>query len=152
MNTVVFFLAGVTIGLVTDKLYHSWFESKHNSKEADNEERVKTTEKKVSGVEAATENSQVNKTSIAGNEKAEPSELGQSSARADAKHDDLSQIKGVGVKLAAALNQIGVYTFEQLSSSPVDSLFEKLKATGGRFTRSSIATVVERAQLAVNER
>ncbi|RUM42797.1 MAG: hypothetical protein DSY80_06600, partial [Desulfocapsa sp.] len=58
-------------------------------------------------------------------------------------------LKGVGPRLAEALDDIGIYNYAQLSSSSVDSLFERLKETGGRFNRPVIYSIVEQAKLAV---
>ncbi len=65
---------------------------------------------------------------------------------------ELETLKGVGPKLVEALDEIGIYNYEQLSSSSVDTLLEQLRETGGRFSRPAISSIVERAQLAANEK
>ena len=67
-------------------------------------------------------------------------------------HDDFSQLKGVGPKLAEALDAIGIYNYEQLSEPPVDILLERLQETGGRFSRPAISVIMERAKQAAEER
>lgn len=67
-------------------------------------------------------------------------------------HDDLSQLKGVGPKLAEALDAIGIYNYEQLSGLPVDILLERLRETGGRYSRAVILLIMERAKQAAEER
>ena len=51
MNTIIFFLAGVAIGMATDKLYHSYFKNGSHAEAADNESTVEATEKEVSSDE-----------------------------------------------------------------------------------------------------
>jgi predicted flap endonuclease-1-like 5' DNA nuclease len=46
--------------------------------------------------------------------------------------DDLVEIKGIGLKSAAALNKAGIYTFDQLAQTPVDELREITHAAGLR--------------------
>jgi len=68
-------------------------------------------------------------------------------------HDDLSQLKGVGPKLAEALDAIGIYNYEQLSEPSVDILLERLRETDGRrFSRTAISVIMERAKQAAEER
>ncbi|MCU7834196.1 MAG: hypothetical protein KZQ83_02995 [gamma proteobacterium symbiont of Taylorina sp.] len=66
--------------------------------------------------------------------------------------DDLSQLKGVGPKLAEALDTIGIYNYEQLSEPPVDILLERLRETGGKFSIPVISVIMERAKQAAEER
>ena len=113
---MIFFLAGVSLGLTTDKLYQYIVKNPNHPEEA------------------------------------ESSQTTANAGKAEDGHDDLSQIKGVGPKLAGALDGIGIYNYGQLSSSSVDGLFEQLRAAGGKFNKSTIAAIVERAQLAANEK
>lgn len=114
MTTFIIFLAGISLGLASDKLYHLVVNKKHT-------------------------------------EEKEPVQTEEVLSEAEEGHDDLSQLKGVGPKLADALDKIGIYNYAQLSSSSVDTLLEQLGETGGKFSRSVISSVVERAQLAANE-
>ena len=54
--------------------------------------------------------------------------------------------------MAEALDAIGIYNYEQLSKPPVDILLDRLRETGGRFNRSAISAVMERAKQAADER
>ena len=116
MNTLIFFLAGISLGLFTDKLYHYLVVNKKHTEEG------------------------------------EPARTEDIPSVAEEGNDDLSQLKGVGPKLADALDKIGIHNFEQLASSSVDSLLEQLRETGGRFSGSAISSIVGRAQLAANEK
>lgn len=77
----------------------------------------------------------------------EVAEAGKESTREE-QYDDLSQLKGVGPKLVKALDEVGIHNFEQLSKSSVDLLLEKLRETGGRFSRPVISAVIGRAMRA----
>lgn len=116
MNTLILFLAGVSLGLTADKMYHYLFANKKHTEED------------------------------------EPTRTEDNPSEAEDRHDDLSQLKGVGPKLADALDEIGVYNYEQLSRSSVDTLVEQLRKTGGKFSRPAILSIVERAQLAISEK
>lgn len=151
MNTIIFFLAGVSIGLATDKLYQSLFVARKQADEAEKEETVGSSEDKVPEVEESAVKERADK-----QEKADLKEQAtvrdtDVTGKAKEKQDNLSQLKGVGPKLAEALGKIGVNSFQQLSDSSVDSLLEQLKETGARFTRPSIESVVQRAREAVDE-
>jgi len=140
MNTFIFFLAGVSLGLAADKMYHYLVTNRICSKKDDTEGTLETIEQHVDEDE------------MADIEEPEPTRTEAIASEAEERHDDLSQLKGVGPKLADALDKIGIYNYEQLSSSPIDSLLEKLRETGGKFSRSAISSVVDRAQLAVDEK
>ena len=71
---------------------------------------------------------------------------------AEEKHDDLTQIKGVGPKLAAALDVVGIHTYAQLSRASADTLSERLQETGGRFNRTVISDIIERAKQVAEDR
>lgn len=135
MNTLIFFLAGISLGLVSDKLYHSYVAGKKHP-EGGAKERENVDQK-------------VDKIDTDQTEKGESTQAESISSDTDSGHDDLSQIKGVGPKLEEALNKIGIYNYQQLSSSSVDALFVRLKEAGGKFNKSTIASIVERAQQAV---
>lgn len=132
MNVLMVFVAGVAAGWVTDKLYRS-FVGKRQCCEDDiilNEKNVGDSIKKDVDKTAQTADKYISGDIT----------------------DDLSVLKGVGPKLEGALDEIGIHNYEQLSSSPVDELLERLRETGGRFTMASISSVVERAKLATAER
>ena len=139
MSTLIFFLAGVSLGLASDKLYH-FVLNKKCTEEDDRE----------GGVESIKE--QVDENKSAEIEEEKPRRTEEIPGETGERHDDLSQLKGVGPKLASALDEISIYSYEQLSSSSVDVLHEQLKETGGKFSRSAISSIVERAQLAANEK
>jgi len=140
MNTLILFLAGVSLGLAADKMYHFVVANKKCTEEDDKEGGVETIEEQVDENEKAEIKKQ------------EPARTEALPAEAEERHDDLSQLKGVGPKLAAALDEISIYNYEQLSSSSIDMLVDQLRETGGKFSRSAISSIVERAQLAVNEK
>ena len=128
MNTLILFLAGVSIGLTADKMYHYLFANKKCTEDGDKE----------GGAETIVEE--------------EPARTEELPGEAEERRDDLSQLKGVGPKLAGALDEIGIYNYKQLSSSSVDILLEHLRETGGKFSRPAVSSIVERAKLAVNEK
>lgn len=128
MNILIVLVSGVTVGWAVDKLYHSFTGKGESASDAGSSEEVDTSkEVKPEG-----------KTDVIKDGKG-----------ADNAKDDLGQLKGVGPKLLNALDEIGIYNYQQLSSSSVDILLEQLRETGGRFTRASILSIVERAKLAV---
>ena len=141
MNTLILFLAGVSLGLAADKMYHLAVANKKCTEKDGKEE---------GGVETIEE--QVDENEKAEIKKQEPARTEALPGEAEERHDDLSQLKGVGPKLAAALDEISIYNYEQLSSSSIDMLVDQLRETGGKFSRSAISSIVERAQLAVNEK
>jgi len=137
MNVLFIFVAGVTVGWVADRLYSSFSDKRQSSNddvisatvETENSKKIEnTTSKKTTDI---VENKNLDKDSIN-----------------DFHRDNLSQLKGVGPKLAKAFDELGIQNFEQLSSSSVDILLERLKKTGGRFTRTSLLSVIEQAKLA----
>jgi len=142
MNIWVF-LAGVSVGWAADKLYNSYIAKKTY---ADEENETLEAEEK----EFAVENAKKEKTS-AEKSKTEKKSLTKKKSLEEI-HDDLSQLKGVGPKLAEALDAIGIYNYEQLSEPSVDILLERLRETGGRFSRPAISVIMERAQQAAEER
>ena len=123
MNILVF-LAGVSVGWAADRLYNSYIAKKTQGDEGNETLKVEAEEK-----ESLTEKESLEEI-----------------------HDDLSQLKGVGPKLAEALDAIGIYNYEQLSEPPVDILLERLRETGGRFNRPVISVIMERAKQAAEER
>ena len=150
MNTIIFFLAGVSIGLATDKLYHSLFTSRKHAEAKDKNER-RGREKKVRAAEEPAASESIEESKVTGIKEVSTQSVGFSTETGES-HDDLSQIKGVGPKLNDALQEVGINSYKELANSSGDSLFEKLRETGGRFTKAAILSVVERAQLAVNEK
>ena len=130
MNILIIFVAGISVGWVAEKLYHSCAVKGQSSDDGIVEkEAVVEDPKKAKDAVKIAEDENVS---------------------SDAT-DDLSQLKGVGPKLADALDKIGIYNYKQLSSSSIDSLLERLKETGGRFTRPSISSIVEQAKLAAQD-
>ncbi len=144
MNMFVF-LAGISVGWAADRLYNSYVAKNTHDDEDDETLEVHTEEKevaveKVKKEKTIAEKSDTIKESL--NEKKSPEEI----------HDDLSQLKGVGPKLAEALESIGIYNYEQLSEPSVDTLLERLQETDGRFSRPAISVIMERAKQAIEER
>lgn len=126
MNILVFLVAGVTVGWAANKLYHSFAANGQVSNDDTGTTETAEDPKKA----------KLKKTA-----KKENVSKGTT--------DDLSQLKGVGPKLANALDEIGIYTYKQLSSSSADELLVRLRETGGRFSMASISSIVERAKLAM---
>lgn len=137
MNILVFFVAGVSVGWAVDKLYQSFVDHR---KFSDDEEFLANDEegtpKKGMSKTKVKDNARVTKEENLSNDTMEG-------------RDDLSQLKGVGPKLAEALDEIGIYNYRQLSSTSLDELLVRLKETGGRFTMPAISSIVERAKLEV---
>ncbi len=148
MNTLIIFVTGVAIGLVVDKVCRTLVcgskqttpccEKTSETETTDTEVEVEVVEPDEEHIPAEADNEPVVEKTV--EEQAETEDI----------RDDLSQLKGVGPKLADALNEIGIYNFEQLSSSSVDELLVRLRETGGRFSLAVISSVVERAGRAVN--
>ena len=135
MNVFIFFLAGFSAGWVTDKLYHKLVFKKSVLQCGNGEsEDVSSAEVEEESVVEAVEEQEAEE------QEAEEQE-------AEERRDDLGQLKGVGPKLTQALDDIGIYNYEQLSNSSVDDLLERLRETGGRFSRPVIASVLEQAKL-----
>jgi len=143
MNILVIFAAGVTVGWVSDKLYRRL---RASSNQADAEvEAVVVADGEM--VEPTNDDRSREKS------KPKPGSIAKNEVKADNERwDDLSQLKGVGPKLAEALHEIGIYNYAQLSGSSVDMLLEQLRETGGRFTRSVLSSIVEGAKQAVEEK
>lgn len=131
MNTLIFFVTGIAVGVFADKIYHTFMGgSKHPQGSGE-----EVTEMEVEAVAVSEENVPAEKETNTEDESAETED----------NRDDLSLLKGVGPKLAQALDEIGIYNYKQLSSSPADTLLERLRETGGRFSLRVISSVVERA-------
>ena len=62
--------------------------------------------------------------------------------------DDLEIIEGIGPKIRELLNNNGIYTFLELSETPVDRLRQILDTGGGNFRISNPGTWPEQATLA----
>jgi len=154
MNILVF-LAGVSVGWAADKLYNSYVAKKVHADEGN--ETLEAEEKEITventnKEKTKAEKSETEKKSLAEKESLTRKESLTKKESLEEIHDDLSQLKGVGPKLAEALDVIGIYNYEQLSKPSVDVLLERLQKTGGRFSRSVISLIVERAKQAAEER
>ncbi len=154
MNVLVF-IAGVSVGWVADRLYSSYNAKKPHgdkeneplkveSEEKDIAEKKVQNEKKLKKVKKKKTKSEKNKT--------EKKESLTEKESLEEIHDDLSQLKGVGPKLAQALDAIGIYNYEQLSEPSIDTLLERLRGTGSKFSRSAISDVMKRAKQAAEQR
>jgi len=143
MNIWVFFLAGVSVGWAADKLYNSYTAKKMRADEGNETLETLDVEEDIT-----VENVKKEKINAGKSEK----ESLTDKESLEETHDDLSQLKGVGPKLAEALDAIGIYNYEQLSGLPVDILLERLRKTGGRFSRPAILLIMERAKQAAEER
>lgn len=64
--------------------------------------------------------------------------------------EDLTRIEGVGPKTAKVLQKNGIYTYQQLSETPLASLQQFLKKEGGAYLRHGHETWAKQAQLAAN--
>ncbi len=160
MNVLVF-IAGVSVGWIADRLYSSYNAKKPHgdkeneplkveSEEKDIAEKKVQNEKKLKKVKKKKTKSEKNKT-----EKKESLTEKKSLTKKESLeeiHDDLSQLKGVGPKLAQALDAIGIYNYEQLSEPSIDTLLERLRGTGSKFSRSAISDVMKRAKQAAEQR
>ncbi|MFT4761580.1 MAG: putative flap endonuclease-1-like 5' DNA nuclease [Saprospiraceae bacterium] len=60
--------------------------------------------------------------------------------------DDLKKIEGIGPKIASLLNEGGVYTFKQLSTTAVERLQEILTAAGTRYRMHDPGTWAKQAE------
>ena len=144
MNILVFFIAGVSIGLATEKLYHALFVGR-----ATTEGSAKGQAQEVhqeAGVKASSVSTQ--KTAAMGT----VTSLKQAEKRSDKAEsitdegpEDLRQIKGVGPKLEKALHEMGVSRYQQLASMSADELVVRLRENGGAFNKKLIASVIEQA-------
>ncbi|RUM94172.1 MAG: hypothetical protein DSZ28_04525 [Thiothrix sp.] len=145
MNILVIFAAGVTVGWVADKLYQR-VRTSNNQADAEVEAEVVEDGKTV-------ELTDDDRSKAKPKEKAKSESIVKKEVKADKeRRDDLSQLKGVGPKLAEALDEIGIYNYVQLSASSVDMLLEQLRETGGRFTRSVVSSIVDGAKQAAEEK
>lgn len=141
MGVLIIFAAGISVGFAVDKLYHAFVISK---KQEDGELAVVVDEEVDSKAEPLHEaEPEVGVGGAVRNElpAEEVKEVG------DNQHNDLGQLKGAGPKLVKALGNIGIFSYAQLSTSSVDILFERLKETGGRFSRPVVSSVVEQAKM-----
>jgi len=66
------------------------------------------------------------------------------------KPDDLKKIEGIGPKIAGILNEAGIYTFYNLSQTPVDRLKGILLDAGNRYKIHNPSTWPEQSALAAN--
>ena len=64
------------------------------------------------------------------------------------KPDDLKKIEGIGPKIASILNEAGIYTFHNLSQTPVDRLKGILASAGNRYKIHNPSTWPEQSALA----
>jgi len=66
------------------------------------------------------------------------------------KPDDLKKIEGIGPKIASILNEAGIYTFYNLSQTPVDRLKGILLNAGNRYKIHNPSTWPEQSALAAS--
>ena len=64
------------------------------------------------------------------------------------KPDDLKIVEGIGPKIEELCNNIGIFTWKQLSETSVESLQEMLNAAGKRYQIHNPATWAEQARMA----
>jgi len=69
-------------------------------------------------------------------------------SRGLSKPDDLKKIEGIGPKISEILNNAGIYTFSNLSQTPVDRLKGILAAAGNRYKIHNPSTWPKQAGLA----
>jgi len=69
-------------------------------------------------------------------------------SKAIIKNDDLKLIEGVGPKMATILNNAGIITFKQLSTTKVTTLREILAAAGPRYKMHNPSNWTKQAKLA----
>lgn len=70
------------------------------------------------------------------------------SPRESVKPDDLKKIEGIGPKISEILNNAGIYTFSNLSQTPVDRLKSILADAGNRYKLHNPQTWPQQAALA----
>ncbi|NNC71079.1 MAG: hypothetical protein HKN90_09690, partial [Flavobacteriaceae bacterium] len=68
----------------------------------------------------------------------------------DSVKDDLTKVEGIGPKIRGLLNDDGIWSFRQLSQSPVDRLQGILNNAGPRFRIHNPGTWPEQARLAAD--
>ena len=71
-----------------------------------------------------------------------------SAPAAEAKADDLTEVEGVGPKIAGILNDKGIISFAGLASTEVAAIAEILKEAGSRYSMAKPATWPQQAALA----
>ena len=159
MNALFYFVAGASICWATNKLYYAFSSTKKDDdvtkKKAFTKEPVtaNSTESATKKESVANEvRTKAKKVTTKKKTKKKVSKNKESPPLKEKQVDDLSQLKGVGPKLAEALDEIGIYNYEQLSNPSLDLLLIRLKETGGKFSRPAITAVVERAKAASKER
>lgn len=69
-------------------------------------------------------------------------------ATVSTKADDLTQVEGIGPKIAEVLKQNGIATFAALAEQTPDKLRDLLKASGNQYNRAKPDTWPEQAALA----
>ena len=69
-------------------------------------------------------------------------------SRGLSKPDDLKKIEGIGPKISEILNKAGIYTFSNLSQTPVDRLKGILAEAGNRYKIHNPQTWPQQAELA----
>jgi F-type H+-transporting ATPase subunit gamma len=74
-------------------------------------------------------------------------------ARKSSDKDDLKKIEGIGPKMEAALNVVGIDTFEKLANAPLDVLKSAVDAAGllTMATRNGIETWAKQSALAARD-
>lgn len=71
-----------------------------------------------------------------------------SRSAASVKPDDLKKIEGIGPKIAGILNEAGIYTFANLSQTPIDRLRSILADAGNRYKMHDPTSWPRQAELA----
>jgi predicted flap endonuclease-1-like 5' DNA nuclease len=134
MHVLISFLAGLSVGWVAQRYFQSPPPSDVAEQDGGTEQQVDKAAEQASEVTELPASPVVNAQRTP-------------NMTPDAMHvlDDLSSIKGVGPKLAQALDELEIQTFAALADYPVDDLLMQLKAMGGRFTHTAIQSVVSAA-------
>ncbi len=143
MNILVFFIAGVSIGLATEKLYHALFVGRAATEGAAKGQAQEV--HREAGVKSSSGTQNLGNRGTVTPLKQAESRTDKASSTAEEGQDDLRRIKGVGPKLEKALLGMGVSRYRQLASLSADELVERLRENGGGFNKKLIASVIEQA-------
>ncbi|MCB9261663.1 MAG: hypothetical protein H6607_04745 [Flavobacteriales bacterium] len=68
----------------------------------------------------------------------------------EAKGDDLTKVEGIGPKIAAALNAVGINTFAELAAKTSEEVKSILDAAEGNFAAHDPGTWPKQAEMAAN--
>lgn len=69
-------------------------------------------------------------------------------AAVEATADDMTRLTGIGPKLAEAMNAAGIKQYSQLAAMSLETLNERLAASGIRYSKAVAQTWAEQAKLA----